>query len=122
MASTGTILFADDDVAIRDSLCQELLDIGYKVAIASNGSEAIALVKKQHFDLALLDINMPEISGFDVLTFIKQHDPATKVIILTGYADLKNFIKAKKLCHENFGENTIYLLDLLTTIEQVLTG
>ncbi len=120
MGSLGNILFAEDDTILRDSLSDRLLDTGYKVALASNGSEAIALAKKSHFDLALLDINMPEVNGFEVLSFIKENFPLVKVIMLTGYADLSNAIKAKKLGADDFIEKPYDLVDLLATIEQVL--
>ena len=57
----------------------------------------------------------------EVLKFIKKEHPAVKVIMLTGFADLKNAIESKKLGADDFVSKPYDLVDLLTTIERVLT-
>jgi YesN/AraC family two-component response regulator len=64
---------------------------------------------------------MPRVTGFDVLKHIKDNYPATKVVMLTGFADLKNAIESKKLGAEDFVSKPYDLVDLLTTIERVLS-
>jgi signal transduction histidine kinase/CheY-like chemotaxis protein len=71
-----TILVADDEEHIRNLLNQELVESGYKVLEASNGKEAIELVRKHHPDLLILDVMMPEMNGFDVAAVLK-NDPQT---------------------------------------------
>jgi YesN/AraC family two-component response regulator len=68
----------------------------------------------------LLDIKMPNVTGFEVLKYIKQNHPTLKVIMLTGFADLKNAIESKKLGAEDFVSKPYDLVDLITTIERVL--
>ena len=70
----------------------------------------------------LLDIKMPRVDGFEVLKFIKEKKADTKVIMLTGFADLKNAIESKKLGAEDFVSKPYDLVDLLTTIERVLSA
>jgi FixJ family two-component response regulator len=53
---------------------------------------------------------------------VKEHQPTTKVIMLTGFADLKNAIESKKLGAEDFVSKPYDLVDLLTTVERVLSG
>ncbi len=65
---------------------------------------------------------MPRVDGFEVLKFIKEKKPDTKVIMLTGFADLKNAIESKKLGAEDFVSKPYDLVDLLTTIERVLSA
>ena len=116
------ILVVDDEDALRTVLSSELEGEGYKVASAADGSEAIEILKKEGFDLILLDIKMPNVDGFEVLKFVKETHPDTKVIMLTGFADLKNAIESKKLGAEDFVSKPYDLVDLLTTVERVLSG
>jgi CheY-like chemotaxis protein len=122
MAGKNRILVVDDEDALRTVLSSELEGEGYQVASAADGEEAIKLLGGQQFDLILLDIKMPNVDGFEVLKFVKQQAPKTKVIMLTGFADLKNAIESKKLGAEDFVSKPYDLVDLLTTVERVLGG
>ncbi|MCT7969363.1 AAA family ATPase [Laspinema sp. D1] len=87
--SVKTILVVDDDTHIRSLLRQELESCGYQVREAKDGMEAIAEVKSLKPDLILLDVMMPQISGFDVAAVLK-HDPETMdipIIILSIIED-----------------------------------
>jgi DNA-binding NtrC family response regulator len=117
----SSILVVDDEDALRTVLSSELLNEGYEVRAASDGDEAITEVQKSPFDLVLLDIKMPRMNGFEVLKFIKESHPKTKVVMLTGFADLKNAIESKKLGADDFVSKPYDLVDLLTTIERVLS-
>jgi DNA-binding NtrC family response regulator len=121
MADKSRILVVDDQEDLRTVLSNELSSEGYDIETASDGDEAIASVQKSRFDLVLLDIKMPKVDGFEVLRFIKKNSPAVKVIMLTGFADLKNAIESKKLGAEDFVSKPYDLVDLLTTIERVLS-
>jgi CheY-like chemotaxis protein len=122
MAEKNSILVVDDEDALRTVLSSELESEGYVVATAGDGDEAISVLQGKSFDLVLLDIKMPRVDGFEVLRVIKERYPATKVIMLTGFADLKNAIESKKLGAEDFVSKPYDLVDLLTTIERVLTS
>jgi len=122
MAEKNRILVVDDEDALRTVLSAELEGEGYRVSSAGDGAEAINILKTQVFDLILLDIKMPNVDGFEVLKFAKENQPSTKVIMLTGFADLKNAIESKKLGAEDFVSKPYDLVDLLTTVERVLSG
>jgi DNA-binding NtrC family response regulator len=117
----STILVVDDEDALRTVLSGELANEGYDVKAAADGDEAIGEVEKTPFDLVLLDIKMPRMNGFEVLKFIKEKHAKTKVVMLTGFADLKNAIESKKLGADDFVSKPYDLVDLLTTIERVLS-
>ncbi len=80
-----TILIVDDEAPIRSLLRQQLQAEGYKVREAKDGREAIALVKQQTPDLVILDVRMPEMSGFDVAAVLKNdpHSMGVPIIILS---------------------------------------
>jgi YesN/AraC family two-component response regulator len=88
---------------------------------AADGLEAVTELGKKTFDLVLLDIKMPNMNGFEVLKVIKEKHAGTKVIMLTGFADLKNAIESKKLGAEDFVSKPYDLVDLLTTIDRVMS-
>jgi DNA-binding NtrC family response regulator len=121
MPEKNKILVVDDEDALRTVLSGELASEGYDVRTATDGDDAIANLQKDGFDLVLLDIKMPRMNGFEVLKFVKEKYPKTKVVMLTGFADLKNAIESKKLGAEDFVSKPYDLVDLLTTIERVLS-
>lgn len=122
MPAKNRILVVDDEEALRTVLSSELEGEGYSVRSAADGQEAITHLTGAEFDLVLLDIKMPNVDGFEVLKFVKERHPKTKVVMLTGFADLKNAIESKKLGAEDFVSKPYDLVDLLTTVERVLTN
>lgn len=90
------ILVVDDEERIRD-VCQTMLtQEGFKTEVAKNGSLGLNMIKQEHFDIVLLDLMMPGMSGMDVLNHIKDAHPDTVVIVITGYATLEHGIDAMK--------------------------
>ena len=102
--------FQDAPMILSDHHVQVVIDDGRRFLKRTN----------KKFDLVLLDIRMPRVDGFEVLKFIKKNYPAVRVIMLTGFADLKNAIESKKNGAEDFISKPYDLVDLLTTIERVL--
>lgn len=94
MNKQARILIVDDDENIRKVQKAILEDNDYEVDTAATGSEAIAKTQKNHYDLMLIDIRLPDIEGTDLL--IKVHDTTPKIrkIIVTGYPTLQNAIIA----------------------------
>jgi DNA-binding NtrC family response regulator len=121
MGKKSSVLVVDDEDALRTVLSNELTNEGYDVASAADGDDAVGVLQKNAFDLILLDIKMPRMNGFEVLKFVKENHPSTKVVMLTGFADLKNAIESKKLGADDFVSKPYDLVDLLTTIERVLS-
>lgn len=121
MPSKGKILVVDDEEALRSVLSAELLAEGYTVDTAVDGENAVSILGEEDFDLVLLDIKMKRVDGFEVLRHVKKVRPETKVIMLTGFADLKNAIESKRLGAEDFVSKPYDLVDLLTTVERVLS-
>lgn len=80
------ILIVDDEVGMRETLSDILEDMGYHVAIAADGYEAIQKVKENYFDIILMDVKMPGINGVDTFKEIKKLRPETAVVMMTAYA------------------------------------
>ena len=114
------ILIADDEDDLRTLLRHILTAQGYQITSAMDGEEAIELLKREKFDVALLDIQMPNINGIEVLKYIKEHCPHTKAVMLTGYADLKHAMEAKEFGARDFIGKPYKFEDVLSTIEHIL--
>ncbi len=100
-STPGTILIADDEELIRRVLADTLRDAGHTVETVDNGARASQALASKAFDLALLDIRMPERSGLDILLQTQQEPQAdqqrpTPIIIMTGQTTLGNAIEAMK--------------------------
>jgi DNA-binding NtrC family response regulator len=114
------ILIVDDEEDLRTLLGHVLTSAGYQIDTAADGETALKLLQKQKFDLALLDIQMPNLNGIQVLKYLHQHLPSTKAIMLTGYADLKHAMEAKEFGARDFIGKPYKLEDILSTVERVL--
>jgi DNA-binding response OmpR family regulator len=85
------VLLLEDDPALNDLLDEHLTDKGYDVTLATNGQQALEYLIDEVFDLALLDINTPIMTGIEVLKTIREdYKNKTPVIILTAYQDTKH--------------------------------
>lgn len=94
MTEQARILVIDDEESIRKSLAAVLEEKGYLVDTAENGKEAIEKSKTRPYNLALVDIRLPDMDGVQLLTAIKETIPKTVKIIITGYPSLENAIEA----------------------------
>ena len=90
------ILVVDDERSVTDALQMILADLGHRVDAAKNVAEATALLKKSPFDLVFTDLRLPDGSGIDLLTHIKNDSPDTQVILMTAHGSLDITIEAIK--------------------------
>lgn len=90
----SSILVVDDDEEVRKMLSAILEEGGYSVETAKNGRDAVKICKKFSFDAALIDIELPDTKGIELLSMLKKIRPKMVKIIITGYPSLENAIKA----------------------------
>lgn len=101
---TGFILAVDDDAGNRDMLSRRLTRLGHTVQLAENGREALELLRRHSFDLVLLDIQMPELNGHEVLKIIKA-DPTLRhfpVIVLSASDETSRVAHAVELGADDY--------------------
>jgi two-component system, NtrC family, response regulator AtoC len=91
------ILIVDDEPFICENLKRILEEENYATLVDRDGSKALNILKQETVDLVFLDLNLPNISGLDILVKMKQWDPDLLVIIITGYASVESAVKALKL-------------------------
>ena len=90
--SKDSILIVDDEKSILDVLISGLSDDGFKCFAAFNANEALDIVKREKIDFSLLDIRLPDMSGIDLCSEIKNLDPRIINIIMTGFPSFKSAV------------------------------
>jgi DNA-binding NtrC family response regulator len=94
LSQKASLLIIDDDAAVRKTLSKILEGEGYLVETVANGKEAMEVSKKQFFNVALIDVRLPDVDGTELLERLKETEPKMVKIIVTGYASLQNAIDA----------------------------
>ena len=96
MIKNANILIIDDEETIRDSCSQVLKKEGYSVKTAEDGIEGLQIFREEFFHAVLLDLKLPGIDGMEILSRIKEENPKTSVIIITGFASIDSAVEAIK--------------------------
>ena len=120
MNTNAQILISDDDKTLCYLLKEELVNEGYSVDITFDGKFAIENIKKNFYDVLLLDLEMTEVHGEEVLNFIKDYSPATKVIILTGKTEIRTAINCIKNGAYDFLPKPYEFGQLIVVIQRAL--
>lgn len=94
---TKSILVVDDEKNIRLTMHQSLESLGIPVKTAVNGEEALKMLEKDVFAMVFLDLKMPGMDGMDVLRWLKEKRPKTRVIIITAHGTIDTAVEAMKL-------------------------
>ena len=113
------LLVVDDETNLRVVIQKELRRQGYEVEIASDGEEAWAWLEKQEFDVLLCDINMPRLSGIELLRRIKDRRPnPPEAIMLTGQATVETAIEAMKLGAYDYLTKPYHITELAALVKK----
>lgn len=114
------LLVAEDEKVILDNLVLNLEMEGYEVVSARNGREALDILATQHVDLVILDIMMPEISGYDVLQKMRFTDSKTPVMFLTAKGEGDDRVKGLKSGADDYLTKPFHLEELLLRVKNLL--
>ena len=116
------ILLTDDDEAVRKSVVQYLAARGHALKTASDGAQALKLMKESPPDLVISDIQMPGMDGIDFLKAIRERFPDLPVILMTGSGTLETAIAALRQQATDYLIKPIELEDLQKCIERIARG
>lgn len=114
------ILIVDDDAEFRSHLIEVLREEGYETDSVSSAKDALAKNQAATYDVVLLDLMMPGMSGSDALMEIRKRHPRTKVIMITAFATVENAVDAIRRGASDYISKPFKIHDLLTTIRRVL--
>ena len=100
--SSKTALIVDDEESVRHLLSQQLKRLGYDSKEAPNGQKALEQLARQRFDLVMLDMRMPKVSGLEVLRQLRRSDPDTCVVMLSAVVDAEITASALNLGADDY--------------------
>jgi sugar-specific transcriptional regulator TrmB/CheY-like chemotaxis protein len=114
--TSAKILIVDDDSGLRETLSDLLKEEGFVSKSAQSGKQALALCKKENFEVALIDIKLPDIEGTQLIALLKKLNPAMSSIIITGHPTMENAVRSL-----NLGANGYIVKPFkpLTLVEQI---
>ncbi len=114
------VLFLEDEPTIREVLAEYMRMSGYRVTETARGDAAIALLREDAYDIAVLDVMVPGVDGFEVLQYLRDHCPQTAAIMLTALDDEKTQIKAFNLYADDYVIKPVSPILLLKRMETIL--
>jgi two-component system OmpR family response regulator len=107
------VLAVDDEKGIRDLVHDALSLAGFEVTGAADGLEALTLLRKQKWDLVILDINLPTINGFSLLEKLREKDPQTPVLLLSARGENADVTQGLKLGADDYVRKPFGLEELV---------
>ncbi len=115
------ILFADDESHLQDLIAAELPRMGHTVTVCPDGPTAVAALESERFDCLIVDLDMPGLSGIDVISRSKELAPGTEAIVLTGKGSTETAISALRLGAFDYLHKPCKLTDLNSLLKRVAT-
>ncbi|MGD0644198.1 MAG: response regulator [Candidatus Bathyarchaeia archaeon] len=115
----SNVLVIDDDAKIRDIFSTALNDAGYLVETVENGKQAINVCKKTPFDIALIDIELPDIKGIELLNTLRQIQPKMVRIIITGHPSIENAVKSVNEKADGYLLKPVNIEEMLEMIKKI---
>jgi DNA-binding NtrC family response regulator len=120
MDKTAKILIVDDDENIRKALIAVLEDEGYTVDSVDTGKKGIEKTQTEFFNIALIDVRLPDMEGTEVLSKMQETSPTLRKIIITGYPTLQNAAAAVNKGANAYVMKPFDLEKMIQTIEEQL--
>lgn len=114
------ILVVEDDLFLRDGLCEMLCKEGYSVKSADNCLAAKEELKQEYFNLIILDVMLPDGSGFDLCSYIRESDENTPILFLTACDDEIQIVRGLDLGADDYVTKPFKLLELLSRVRALL--
>ncbi|MCL7396843.1 MAG: response regulator [Thaumarchaeota archaeon] len=114
------VLVVDDDEVISQNLKTILEEFGYISDTAYSGEEALRKIRESYYDVALIDLLLPDMDGLQLLLEVKKVSPTTAIIIITAFGTIPNAVEAIKRGASDYITKPFRIDDLLTTIKKVI--
>jgi len=115
-----SFLVVDDDESFRDLCTRFLTSLGHKTASSRDGQEALSLLRREWYDVALVDLRLPKLDGLQLVKIIKADKPSPEVVILTGYGSISSAVEAMKLGAYDYVTKPFQLHEMELVINRLL--
>lgn len=118
MSDAASVLVVDDDVVFRERLARAFRERGFDARAAPDAETAVRWAEEDSPELAVVDLRMPDTSGLDVVRRLRSIDPATKVVVLTGYGSIATALEAVRLGATHYLTKPADLDDILAAFQR----
>ncbi len=113
------ILLVDDEVQYCELTAANLRSAGYEVAAVTSGVAALELLRSNSYDVVITDLKMAPVDGLAILTAVKQNNPDTEVVIITGYGTISTAVEAMRQGAYDFITKPVAIEHLLALLEKI---
>ncbi|WIV12348.1 diguanylate cyclase [Proteiniborus sp. MB09-C3] len=120
LEALGRILIVDDDVVTLNILKEIFRKRGYNVILCSNSFEVIKKIKENKIDIAIIDLILPEMDGFEIIESIRKTEPELPVIMLSGSSNTENKIRALGIGADDYITKPFVEKELIARVERAL--
>ncbi|WP_324170892.1 response regulator transcription factor [Sulfurimonas sp.] len=121
MKSKLRLLYAEDEKIVRDFFLEIFKRYFEYIEVAENGKQALELYEKNKFDIAILDVSMPQLNGLNVASTIRETDSDIEIIMLAAFTDTDKLLKAINLHLFSYLSKPVKLKELDSTLNRVIT-
>src|SRR6476620_4214923 len=118
--SAGRILVVEDDDCLRRVTQAQLQKCGHETTVSVDASEALAVLERQPIDLVLTDLNLPGMSGLELLRTIRSEYPDVSVVIVTGYGTVETAVAAIKAGAYDYITKPVHPDELRALVDRVI--
>ena len=115
-------LIIDDNPDDRSVVERLLTRSGYQFTAAGSGRDALALLNKETFDVVLVDLGMPDMSGAETLAALRQHDPSLRLLVVSGFEDRRHVLEAFRSGADGYIVRHEVGDRLVTALQEVMAG
>ena len=116
----GQILVVDDEQAIRDLIAEVLAIAGFEVTIATDGLDGLNKIRKQKFDLIILDVNLPKLDGFAILEKVRESAPTQPIIMISARTEKDDVTHGLRLGADDYVRKPFSVEELVLRVENRL--
>ena len=117
---SARMLIVDDKAEMREMLAAAFSERNFTIAQASNGLDAISILKEQPFDIVITDLNMPGADGLEVLCAARQVSPDTRVILITAYGTVQTAVEAMRLGAKDYIEKPFKIAQIELKVDMMM--
>ena len=115
-----SFLIVDDEASFRDLCLQFLRSFGHRAKVARDGHEALSLLRREWFDVALIDLRLPKIDGLQLVKMIKSEKPSPQIIVMTGYGSIASAVEAMRLGAYHYVTKPLQMHEMQMVINRLL--
>ncbi|MEY2940895.1 MAG: response regulator transcription factor [Aquirufa sp.] len=120
MKNAPTLLLIEDDRSISQNLSDFLSQEGFQIQVVYTGNDALSVLASGRFDLLILDVNLPDLDGFQICQAFRKYNSETPILMLTAYDELEDKMKGFEMGADDYLTKPFFMVEVLARIKSLL--